>query len=90
MIQTGIKKGTISIFNNNMHRGYSNIIEINPVSYIHDIILDGETHNFYTWWRGKHEIMADGGILITSPDQGRVFESRPKRKPYFSIPKHLW
>lgn len=68
-------KGTITIFNNNMHRGYSNITELNPVTYEHDIIVDGKTYDFYTWWRGKHEMMPNGGILITSPDQGRVFET---------------
>lgn len=68
-------KGTITIFNNNMNRGYSNITEVNPVTYEHEIILDGEKYNFYTWWRGKHQMMPNGGALITSPDQGRVFET---------------
>lgn len=66
--------GTITIFNNNMHRGYSNIIEVDPSSYEHRIIYDGEKHDFYTWWRGKHEMTPNGGLLITSSDQGRVFE----------------
>lgn len=69
------KKGTITIFNNNMNRGYSNITEVNPVTYEHDIVVDGEKYNFYTWWRGKHQMMPNGGALITSPDQGRVFET---------------
>ncbi len=68
-------RGTITIFNNNMHRGYSNIIEINPETYQYDILVDGRKYDFYTWWRGKHQIMPDGGVLITSPDQGRVFET---------------
>ena len=69
------KKGTITIFSNNMNRGYSNITEVNPVTYEYDIVLDGEKYNFYTWWRGKHQMMPNGGALITSPDQGRVFET---------------
>ena len=68
-------RGTITIFNNNMHRDYSNIMEINPSTYEHRVILDGEKYNFYTWWRGKHQMMPDGGVLITSPSQGRVFET---------------
>jgi hypothetical protein len=68
-------KGTITIFNNNMHRGYCNITELNPFTYEYDILVDGETYNFYTWWKGKHQMMPDGGVLITSPDQGRVFET---------------
>jgi hypothetical protein len=67
-------KGTITIFNNNMHRGYSNIMEVNPVSYEHNTIINGEKYSFYTWWRGKHQRMYNGGFLITSSDQGRVFE----------------
>jgi hypothetical protein len=47
-------------FGNNMHRGYSNIMEVNPVSYKHKIIVEGEKYNFYTWHRGKHQRMPDG------------------------------
>jgi len=68
-------KGTITIYNNNMHRGYSNITELNPITYDYEIIVAGKPYNFYTWWRGKHEMMLNGGALITSPDQGRVFET---------------
>jgi hypothetical protein len=71
-------KGTITIFNNNMHRGFSEIKEINPITYTHSVILKGEKYNFYTWWRGKHQIMPSGGVLTTSSDQGRVFETDAK------------
>ncbi len=67
-------KGTITIFNNNMHRDYSNIMEINPVTYQHHVIVDGKKYNFYTWWRGKHQMLPNDGFLITSTDQGRAFE----------------
>ena len=71
-------KGTITIFNNNMHRGFSSIKEINPTTYEHRILLEGEKYDFYTWWRGKHQIMPTGGVLTTSSDQGRVFETDAK------------
>ena len=67
--------GSITIFNNNMHRGYSNIQQINPSNFQHSIALAGEDYQFYTWARGKHQRMPDGGFLITSPEQGRVFET---------------
>lgn len=67
-------KGTISIFNNNMHRGFSSIMEIDPVSYQHQTIVDGEKYNFYTWHQGKHQVLEDNGVLVTSPQQGWVFE----------------
>lgn len=68
-------KGTITVFNNNMHRGFSNIMEVNPNTYEYNIILKGEKYNFYTWWRGKHQMMPNGGFLVTSSEQGRVFET---------------
>ena len=68
-------KGTITIFNNNMHRGYSNIMEIDPATFAHEVVVDGEAYSFYTWYRGKHQRMPDGGFLVTSPEQGRVFET---------------
>ncbi len=70
--------GTITIFNNNMHRGYSNIYELDPVTFESRIIVDGEAYGFYTWWRGKHQYLQGGGVLVTSPDQGRVFETDPE------------
>lgn len=67
-------KGTISIFNNNMHRGFSNIMEIEPVTYRHKILVDGEDYNFYTWHQGKHQVLDNYNVLVTSPQQGWVFE----------------
>ena len=67
-------QGTITIFNNNMHRGYSNIMELDPVTYDYNIMLDGEKYDFYTWMRGKHQLLDNGGLLVTSPQQGWVFE----------------
>jgi hypothetical protein len=68
-------KGVISIFNNNTDRGYSKITQVNPITYKYDIVVDGEKHNFYSSWQGKHQMMPDGGFLITSSNQGRVFET---------------
>lgn len=67
--------GTITVFNNNMHRGLSNIIEIDPVSFAHHKALPGEPYDFYTWQRGKHQATPGGGFLVTSTQQGRVFET---------------
>jgi len=68
-------KGTISIFNNNMHRGFSSIVEIDPVSYRHKTLVDGEKYDFYTWHQGKHQVLDTNGVLVTSPQQGWVFET---------------
>ena len=66
--------GTITVFNNNMHRGHSEIIKIDPKTYQTKVIFDGRVENFYTWMRGKHQVLDQGHIAITSPQQGRVFE----------------
>ncbi|WP_321491549.1 arylsulfotransferase family protein [uncultured Desulfobacter sp.] len=71
-------KGTITIFNNNMHRGYSSIVELNPRSYEYHHVLKGKDYQFYTWMRGKHQLLPNGGYLITSTQQGRVFETNEK------------
>lgn len=66
--------GTITIFNNNMHRDVSTLIKIDPKTYEQSVIYDGSEEGFYTWMRGKHEILENGHIALSSPQQGRVFE----------------
>lgn len=78
-------KGTITIFNNNMHRGFSNIMELNPISYQYKILVDGEKYNFYTWHQGKHQMLENGDILITSPQQGWVFEVNKRGEIVFEF-----
>lgn len=69
--------GTISIYDNNMHRGLSRIVQIDPETFEHRTVLAGEDHGFYSWRRGKHQALPDGGWLVTSSEQGRVFEVGP-------------
>lgn len=70
-------RGTISVYDNNMHRGLSRIVDIDPNSYAHETVIAGEGYDFYSWRRGKHQEMPDGGWLVTSTEQGRVFETAP-------------
>lgn len=67
-------RGTITMFNNNINRVFSNIVEINPLTYEYWRPVEGEAYNFYSWHRGNKEETPSGGYLITSTDQGRVFE----------------
>lgn len=78
-------RGTITIFNNNMHRKPSHIVEIDPVTYRHQIILDGRSYNFYAQEKGKHQPLSDDGLLVTSSDAGRVFETDAKGKVTFEF-----
>jgi hypothetical protein len=68
-------KGTITVFNNNMHREYSNILEIDPVTMESKVLVDGRKYDFYSSARGKHQFLPGGGVLITSTLQGWVFET---------------
>ena len=67
-------QGTITIFNNNMHRGYSSIVEMDPVTFKTNKVVAGDAYGFYSWIRGKHQRVPGGGYLVTSTEQGRVFE----------------
>lgn len=79
------RDGNIIVFNNNMHRDYSSIVEIDPKTYQGKVLLDGKKYNFYSHIQGKHQEMPGGGILITSPQQGRVFEVDRKGKVVFEF-----
>ena len=84
------QSGTILVFNNNIFQNPyrkgshitdtsiihgSNIVEIDPVSNKYSIVYgDKGQQNFLSAIRGKHEITADGSLLITGFQAGRVFE----------------
>jgi hypothetical protein len=60
-------------------RGGSRIIAIDPASYGYKTLYASDDRNkFYTPYRGKHQILANGDILITETDAGRVFEVTPQ------------
>lgn len=77
--------GTITILNNNMHRGYSHIEEVDPATMKIRRLLDGRQFDFYTWHRGKHQRLPDGGLLVTSSEQGRAFEASPEGQVRFDF-----
>ena len=77
--------GTITVYNNNMHRGVSSIVKIDPRTFATKTLYDGQAEKFYTWMRGKHEVLDDGSITISSPQQGRVFEVNAKGEVVFEF-----
>lgn len=79
------QRGVITAYDNNMHRDFSSIVEIDPKTYKSRVLLDGRKYNFYSHIQGKHQILPDGGILITSPQQGRVFEVDKNGKVVFEF-----
>lgn len=67
--------GTISVFDNNMHGGFSRIVRIDPTTRRYEVLFEGSKEvPFYTWIRGKHEHLPNGNILVTEPQGGRAFE----------------
>ncbi len=58
--------------------GGSRIISIDPASgALHTDVRSTEEAPFYTPYRGKHEVLANGDILIAETDAGRAFEVTP-------------
>jgi hypothetical protein len=91
--------GTISVYDNNQRDNpdgkgnrlpesrarYSKIIKINPVSLAVKEIYPGDEEGFYSPKFGKHQILPDGSILISSPEQGRYFEVNPDGETVFEF-----
>jgi hypothetical protein len=66
--------GSITVYDNNMHRNTSRITRINPADYSAEILYDGVKEDFYSRIRGKHQVLPNNNILITISQQGRVLE----------------
>jgi len=77
--------GEISILDNQMGRDFSKIVAIDPTTFRQRDLLDGAQNDFYTRIRGKHQILADGRLVVSSPQQGRAFEVSPAGKTVLDI-----
>jgi hypothetical protein len=72
---TVLENGNILIFDNGPARGYSRVIELNPVS--EEIVWEYKSEppqEFYTVWAGANERLPNGNTLITNSSDGQVFE----------------
>lgn len=68
------RDGRIYVYNNNMNRGPSSIVAIDPKTMRAETAVDGARYDFYSNIRGKQQWAADGRVVIASPQQGRAFE----------------
>lgn len=69
--------GTITVYDNDMHRGEVRIVKFWPQSYEARVLYDGRAHEVKSWFRGRHQVLPNGNVLVTVPQQGRVLEVTP-------------
>jgi hypothetical protein len=69
--------GYISVFDNGTGIGSSRIIKIDPKIMTMNTIIAGGKYNFSSDYRGKHQVLPDGSILVSSTCQGRILEVSP-------------
>jgi hypothetical protein len=86
--------GSITVYDNQMRdknkiniksNKYSRIVKMNVDDYSTKVLYNGETDKFYSNIRGRHQILPNGNILITSSMQGRVFMVNPKGEIVFEF-----
>jgi len=88
--------GEITVYDNQMRDKYhvsqpinsqkfSRIVSVDPNTYEHTVLYDGERDQFYSKIRGKHQILPNGDILITSSMQGRIMLVDSKGKTVFEL-----
>lgn len=70
--------GTISVFDNATGEGRSRILRVRPGEEgVEEVFAGSDAVPFYSWRRGKHQTLPDGGILLTEAEGGRVLEVTP-------------
>jgi hypothetical protein len=68
--------GTISVYDNRMGLGASRILRIDPATDVVTVAYEGsDEHPFYSYRRGKHQVLPNGNLLVTESEAGRVFEA---------------
>lgn len=80
-----LASGEIMVLNNRMSRDFSEVIIIDPDTYDKTVMLDGRKYEFYTRIRGKHQLLDDGTLVVTSPQQGRAFEINRDGEVVFEV-----
>jgi hypothetical protein len=75
---TMLPNGNILAFDNGLGRGWSRVIEVDPIE--RKIVWEyraGEPESFYSGARGANQRLRNGNTLITESDGGRAFEVTP-------------
>ena len=77
--------GVITAYNNNMHRGPISIVQIDPRNFDAKQLYNGKASGAKSNIRGRHQVLPNGSILITVPDQGRALEVTPDGRTTFEF-----
>jgi hypothetical protein len=77
--------GSITIFDNNLHRDRTRIVMVRPEDFSSELIFDGDQENVYTQASGNHQILPNGNIQMTVSHQGRVIEVTPDGEVVFEF-----
>ena len=67
-----LPSGRMLIFDNGRYRGYSRVIEIDPLSL--DILWEYRAEGFFTLSQGYAQRLSNGNTLVTESECGRAFE----------------
>lgn len=66
--------GKISVYDNNIYRGRSEILKMDPATReVTNELFDGEAI-FYSAYMGQHQYLPNGNVLIVVPGEGRILE----------------
>jgi hypothetical protein len=66
--------GRISVYSNNFEGGRSEILTIDPGTGIVSNDLYDSDFSFFSEWRGNHQYLPNGNVMIVVPGEGRVVE----------------
>ena len=72
---TLLENGNVLVFNNAPYRGFSSVVELNPLTK--KIVWEYKAEppkDFFSETRGANQELPNGNILITESTEGRVFE----------------
>ncbi len=68
--------GRIGVYDNRMGLGDSRIVAVDPATDEIEIMLeDSDDAPFYSWRRGKWQLLPGGNMLVAESERGRVFEA---------------
>ena len=73
-----LPSGRMLIFDNGRYRGFSRVIEIDPLNL--DILWEYRAEGFYTLSQGYAQQLPNGNTLVTESEQGRAFEITNQKK----------